>query len=129
LLLPREGSIFQNVAVPAKLVGAAYQRRYTTDERGRCGVPLPIRRGFAAKTPGKDDHAMADPRVEMLRGLAAQIEQSPPSEKRDALLTAVRERIVTVDAGAWKFDSWGGTPDDDEDPRGQLRAELLDELR
>ena len=72
---------------------------------------------------------MADLRVERLRGLAAEIERSPRSTERDALLTTVRERIVTVEADAWKFDSWGRKRHDRESLHRQIRAELLDEFR
>lgn len=70
---------------------------------------------------------MADLRIERLRRLAAHVEQSPPTEKRDALVSAVRERIVTLDAGAWKLDSWGRRPHDREVLDRQIPAGLLRE--
>jgi len=42
---------------------------------------------------------MIDPRIERLRRLIAQLEQAPPSFRRDALVRAIRQRVATLEAG------------------------------
>jgi sigma54-dependent transcription regulator len=54
-------------------------------------------------------------RIERLRSLIARLEQSAPSRRRDAVLRAVRERIVTLDTGSHNSSAWRSNPDDRPD--------------
>ena len=54
-------------------------------------------------------------RIERLRSLVAQIEQSPPSRQRDAVLRAARQRVVTVDTGPHNATAWRSYSDDRRD--------------
>jgi hypothetical protein len=56
----------------------------------------------------------SDARIERLRDLIAQIEQAPRSKKRDAVLYAVQDRIVSLDTGASRSSAWRFKPDDRE---------------
>jgi hypothetical protein len=42
---------------------------------------------------------MLDSRIHRLRELIARLEQAPPSDKRDALLMAARDRLVVLEVG------------------------------
>ena len=52
-------------------------------------------------------------RVDRLQNLIARIEQSPRSRQRDAVLSAARQRVVTVDTGAEDPSAWRSKPDDE----------------
>ena len=49
-------------------------------------------------------------RIERLRTLVAQLEQSPPSRQREGLLRAARQRVVTVDTGPHETSAWRSNP-------------------
>jgi hypothetical protein len=57
----------------------------------------------------------APARIERLRSLIAQLEQSAPSRQRDAVLRAARQRVVTVDTGPPNASAWRSNPDDRRD--------------
>jgi hypothetical protein len=47
--------------------------------------------------------------------LIAQLEQSPLSRQRDAVLRAVRQRVVTLDTGLRSSSAWRSKPDESRD--------------
>jgi hypothetical protein len=47
-----------------------------------------------------------DQRIEKLRDVAARLEQSPRSKRRDVVLRAVRDRIVALDTGEFTPRAW-----------------------
>ena len=73
-----------------------------------------------------EHHTVADPRIARLRSLIAQLEQSPRSTKRDILLHAARERVVTLEAGPHSPAAWLSTPLDDGN---QLPPAIFDSSR
>src|SRR5215218_8432044 len=66
--------------------------RHATSDTGRhTGVTTANAGGMRCAGP------MIDPRIERLRRLIAQLEQAPPSFRRDALVRAIRQRVATLE--------------------------------
>jgi hypothetical protein len=49
---------------------------------------------------------VVDQRIEKLREVAARLEQTPRSKRRDVVLRAVRDRIVALDTGEFRPTTW-----------------------
>jgi hypothetical protein len=58
---------------------------------------------------------MDAPRIDRLRGMIAELGQAPRTPERDALLRAIRDRLVTLDAGDGPPSAWRSRRPDDRE--------------